>query len=59
MGKNEICWAIFSGITMLPFTMRSTKKQCISSHLFDRGAEKLRDHESCRKVVVNEFKAKA
>jgi hypothetical protein len=55
MGKNEIHWAIFSGKTMLPYTIRTTKKQCIQSHLFDRGLEKLRDCESCKKVVVNEY----
>jgi hypothetical protein len=55
MSKNEICWAIFSGVTLLPFTIRTTKKQCISNFLFDRSKDKLGDHESCRKVVINEF----
>ncbi len=55
MGKNELCWAIFSGVTLLPFTIRTTKKQCIQSYCFDRGIESLRGIESCKKVVINEY----
>ena len=55
MGKNEIHWAIFSGKAMLPFTIRTTKSQCIKNYLYDRGRENLRDSESCKKVVINEY----
>lgn len=30
MGNNEIYWGIFSGKVLLPFTVRSTRGQCIS-----------------------------
>jgi hypothetical protein len=47
-------WAIFSGKTLLPFTIRTTKKQCISDRKFNVSRELL-DHESCRKVLVTEL----
>ncbi len=56
MGKNEIHWAIFSGVTMLPFTIRTTKRQCITDHIRDRKKIGLSRHEECKKVVVNEYK---
>jgi hypothetical protein len=55
MGKNEIYWAIFSGVTMLPFTIRTTRWQCKQDYLRDRRRDYLREHETCRKVVINEF----
>lgn len=55
MGKNEICWAIFNGVVLLPFTIRTTRKQCIQNRLFDLGIETLRGHESCEKVVINKW----
>lgn len=56
MGKNEIHWAIFSGKAMLPFTIRTTKNQCLSNYLHDRnGRHDLLPCESCKKVVINEF----
>ena len=55
MRKNEICWAMFSGGTMLPFTIRSTKKQCVNDRLVDMVWFDLPNHETCRKVVVNEY----
>ena len=63
MGKDEINWGIFSGECLLPFTIRSTKKECIADRVnylskqeifgFDN---KLLAHESCRKLIINEFK---
>lgn len=55
MGKNEINWAIFSGKTLLPFTIRRTRKQCLRDFLFKRARYRLDDHESCKKVVINEY----
>ncbi len=56
MGKNEICWGIFNGKILLPFTIRTTKKQCIAEHVRDRRTDrKLGSHESCKKVVINEY----
>ena len=64
MDKNEICWAIFSGEVMLPFTIRHTKTQCIYDRNRSYGENSLRPPkngrlikiETCRKVVINEFK---
>ena len=63
MRKNEINWAIFSGKCLLPFTIRSTKNQCIREYLRDRifrnkNGIRLLKSESCKKVVINEWKPK-
>lgn len=55
MGKNEIYWAIFTGKMMLPFTIRTTRCQCLSDFKRDRSSRSMLDHESCKKVVINEF----
>jgi len=56
MSKNEIHWAIFSGKTLLPFTIRTTRKQCIFDELFNKGWDELPPWLTCRKVVINAFK---
>ena len=59
MGKNEICWAVFSGRVMLPFSIRTTKSQCINDYLYWRDIPSngvLPEFYTCRKVVINEFK---
>ena len=59
MGKNEICWAIFSGKTMLPFTIRTTKSQCVYYYV-EIGEwliwQEYEEHGySCKKVVINDY----
>jgi hypothetical protein len=51
---NKFYWAIFSGKTMLPFTMRTTRKQSIGDHERDT-KRALLDHETCQKVRVYKF----
>ena len=61
MRKNEIHWAIFSGLILLPFTIRRTKRQAITDHLLNRSVNgsyrtELLKSESCQKVVINKWK---
>lgn len=53
----KIYWAIFSGKTLLPFTIRTTKKQCISDHEYNT-KRSLLNHESCLKVSVEKVAEK-
>jgi hypothetical protein len=60
MRKNEINWAVFSGKILLPFTIRSTKKQCIFDYLNGRGSATRHERpftksETCKKIVINEY----
>lgn len=58
--KTQICWAIFNGNMMLPFTLRETRSQCKKEYFNDIG-EKIyiqgmcEGWLSCRKVVVSEY----
>jgi len=57
MGKNEICWAIFSGEMLLPFSIRPTRRQCIIDYTIERGSWEFLQKSgcSCRKIVINEY----
>lgn len=52
---NKFYWAVFSGKLMLPFTIRTTKKQCIADHERDYGRA-MKDHESVKKVKIEVYK---
>lgn len=49
---NKYYWAMFSRKTMLPFTIRTTKKQAICDYVRDYGRGYLLDHETCKKVFI-------
>ena len=51
---NKFYWAVFSGRVMLPFTMRTTKKQCIGDHRYNTG-RLLLPHETVQKVRVEKL----
>lgn len=60
MRKNNICWAIFSDKLMLPFTIRTTRRECITEHLLDKPRHgsyrlKLLSYETCKKIIINEW----
>ena len=59
MGKNEIHWAVFSGKALLPFSIRSTKKQCVQDFCRNRSSILWQEMQGrgyeCKKVIVNEY----
>ena len=54
MGKNEIYWAIFKKELLQARSIRRTKKECLNNHRYTHGG--LWCGESCRKVMINEYK---
>ena len=53
--KPQIWWGIKSGGALLPFTIRTTRKQAISDHLSNFRISGLRYFESVVKVRVTEI----
>ena len=55
---NKFYWAIFSRNTMLAFTIRTTKKQCLSDYVNHsrRENKNLLHHECVKKIYISDQK---